>query len=910
VRTDRGDAVSTAVGIDFGTSASRVWVSDAQGLRPLVCRDGHHVIPSAVAFTLDGEAVVGRAAHGLAALYPERSVFAVHRLLGRKHHSPEIRWLAAASANEIVPAPNGDAWLRIGARVLSAQEVAACLLRHLLGEVEEVLGREAEQVVVAVPGNLDLAQRRAIVQACVVAGVADVRLLDAPAAAIIAGESQLAAAQRVVVLDVGAGYFDAALLVRADDRWRVQACSGDTMLGGNDVDHRLLDHLLVAVEKAAGGPVSLTPMATHRLREAAQAIKRSLITDPESGAVELPDLHDVAGARIDLRHPPISSATLAELMAEELESLYQPCAWLMEDAGIGTDDVDEIMLLGGGAALPAVRALFETLFRRAPVTPDGAAELLAQGAAMVAAAAAGSDVAAVSAHSIGVKVRGGRVSSVIARGQPLPCRADKQFVTAAKTSAATVFEIYQGEAALARDNLYVGRFALEGVSPGAPYHVCFDLDSSGLLTVAARAAGEAALRSLPIGFSGGLANDQLRAITQELAPESAQAAQQLNRLIDGNAVGSSSVPAVSSGPASGIALGGPGSSVAWTGQWSSESAAASDAPTVELTRPTQRPRRVTRASMGDGVPHVLPAHARPPVDPPRGAAAAAAPIEVAADSLVGSIIDGRYAIVSVLGEGGMGRVYLAEHRILAKRFAVKVLHPELATNERLAERFLREAQAAASIASEHVVEILDFGRLEDGTSYFVMEYLDGITLADLIAERGALPARVIRDVGAQIAEGLAAAHEMHIVHRDLKPENITLVRRKGQKYFSKILDFGIAKRPTSQGRGQLTMVGAIMGTPHYMAPEQIKGVSVDGRADIYALGVVLYEMATGMPPFDEQSVALLLLKQQSELPKPIREHPTGRRCPAELERIVLKCLAKEPDERYQSATEVAAVLSG
>jgi eukaryotic-like serine/threonine-protein kinase len=275
------------------------------------------------------------------------------------------------------------------------------------------------------------------------------------------------------------------------------------------------------------------------------------------------------------------------------------------------------------------------------------------------------------------------------------------------------------------------------------------------------------------------------------------------------------------------------------------------------------------------------------------------------ENLTGQLLDGRYQIDYVLGVGSMGIVYGARHAAVGKLVAVKALRAHLASDAEAIQRFNAEATAATSIGNQHIVETYDFGRLPDGTAYMVMEYLEGRSLAELIEGWSPLPLERITKISVQIAEALNAAHLAGIVHRDLKPDNIFLCERDGDADFVKILDFGIAKFGVSQAR--LTQAGAVFGTPAYMSPEQALGKATDGRTDVYALGVMLYEMACGRVPFSGENAIAVLTQHANEEPEALSKRKPD--VSPELEAIVDKCLSKDTEARYGSMAELAADLS-
>ncbi len=280
------------------------------------------------------------------------------------------------------------------------------------------------------------------------------------------------------------------------------------------------------------------------------------------------------------------------------------------------------------------------------------------------------------------------------------------------------------------------------------------------------------------------------------------------------------------------------------------------------------------------------------------------------DTLLGTVVGHRFEIVSRIGAGGMGVVYKARQLGMDRWVAVKLLLKELAHDDKVVKRFKIEALAASRLTHPNTIRIYDFGQTQDGDLYIAMEFLEGQSLERALRRGGPMSARRVLHILKQIAASLAEAHSKGIVHRDLKPDNIFLTTVDGDPDFVKVLDFGVAKlREADKRQGTLTQAGVIFGTPRYMAPEQCRSMNVDHRADIYALGVIAYEALTGIPPFDADSPLAILIQHVQEPPKPLALARPDVEVPEEVERLVMRCLEKAPERRFQSAHDLQAEIA-
>jgi molecular chaperone DnaK len=512
------------IGVDLGTTNSCVAV--LEGGEPVVIhnQEGGRTTPSMVAWNNQGEPVVGAAAKRQAVTNPRNTIYGIKRLIGRRFRSREVEHLVKTMPFEVTEAPNGDAWVKIQSMELSPQEVSARVLEKMKKVAEEYLGEEVNEAIVTVPAYFDDVQRQATKDAGTIAGLKVRAILNEPTAAALAFGVHQQKNQRVAVFDLGGGTFDISILTIEDGVFEVLSTNGDTFLGGDDFDRKLIQLLVTEFQRDQGVDLSTDPVALQRLKEAAERAKielsSALTTD-----VNLPFLAVGPGGPLHLARE-IKRAELEAICKELIASLAAPCQAALADARLTPKDIDQVVLVGGMTRMPAVQAKVEELFGKKPskgVNPD---EIVAIGAATQSAIMGGElqeiVLLDVTPHSMGIKVAGDKMSVIIARNTTIPTRERKVFGTTEDNQEFVAIEVYQGEDPVAVRNRGLGRFIL-GDLPRRPaghvrVEVSFTMDADGILHVSATEMTTGKATSVTIQASGGLP----RAEVDRLATSHAQ----------------------------------------------------------------------------------------------------------------------------------------------------------------------------------------------------------------------------------------------------------------------------------------------------------------------------------------------------------------------------------------------------
>jgi molecular chaperone DnaK len=513
--------VTRIIGVDLGTTNSCVAVVDERGV-PVVlpAPDGGHTTPSTVAYT-DKGVLVGHAAVRQQVTNPTRTISGAKRLIGRKVNAEEVTAYARSAPVRIVAAPNGDAWLRIDGERRSPQEIASHVLRRLREIAEAALGEPITRAVVTVPAYFNEAQRQATRDAGRIAGVDIVRILNEPTAAALAyGAHRVRQGRRVIaVFDLGGGTFDISIMAVENSVFEVLATNGDTALGGDDWDRRLIERLADELFDRHRVDLSSEPVALSRLREAAEKAKRELSAE-RTTRINLPYLcQGPEGQPVHFERA-VSREEIDELTADLRDRLLIPCERALADAGMSAADLEEIVLVGGMTRWPAVQDVVAQVFGKPPSKGANPDEVVALGAAAYAAILAGEEDDAalldVTPHTIGVRVGDSGFAPVIGRNAMLPVRERRLFATSSDDQAFVRVEIWQGESDDLRHNRKLGQVVLEGLPPGPAGSVRIELtvtvDVESILHVAARELSTGREVRVSIQPSGGLSSDEMIAI--------------------------------------------------------------------------------------------------------------------------------------------------------------------------------------------------------------------------------------------------------------------------------------------------------------------------------------------------------------------------------------------------------------
>src|SRR5437588_2057133 len=514
--------MAKVIGIDLGTTNSVVAVIEAGEPTVLENSEGSRLTPSVVAITKSGERLVGQVAKRQAVTNPENTIFSIKRLMGRKFDDPEVQRTMKNVPYKITRAPNGDVRVVLGGREYSPPEISAMILQKLRVDAEAKLGEKVTQAVITVPAYFNDAQRQATKDAGTIAGLEVLRIINEPTAASLAyGLDKKKSDETIAVYDLGGGTFDISILLLDEGVFEVKSTNGDTHLGGDDFDQRIIDWLADEFRKDQGIDLRKDRMALQRLKEAAERAKVELSSSLQT-EINLPFITaDASGPKHLVMT--LTRAKLEQLVGDLIERTRGPVMKALEDAGIKASDVNEVILVGGQTRMPAVNELVRKIFGKEPhkgVNPD---EVVAVGAAIQAGVLKGEvkDVLLldVTPLSLGVETMGGVMTKLIERNSTIPTRKGELFSTAEDNQPAVEIHVLQGERELARDNKSLGHFRLEGIAPaprGIPQiEVTFDIDANGILNVTARDKATGREQKITITASSGLSKDQVERMVRE-----------------------------------------------------------------------------------------------------------------------------------------------------------------------------------------------------------------------------------------------------------------------------------------------------------------------------------------------------------------------------------------------------------